>query len=345
MLIWAGVATIGAVTALSVRYRTYKDYLERKHEFELLDWQTFGARTLLVTLGARGGRALPKWQPGAHLVLEIPSAQGGAVRRAFSLCGGTATSYQLAIACRPEGKLTGPLVRDLKKGLRLTAYAPRNRFFRLSKSRAPLALIGIGTGIAPLLPMARQALAAGRRVSVLYGARDLDSAVLHREFSALAEAEGMGYRLTLSQPAPDWQGARGRIGPEEIAHLVADHPGEICLCGSEPFLQACRATLAALGWQGRLQSEAFATAAPPANRAARISVNGQSFAQGDAPNLLAACEENGVFPFAECRSGQCRSCRVTVVAGEVSTPDGGRTTGAQILACQCRALGDVTLKL
>ena len=74
----------------------------------------------------------------------------------------------------------------------------------------------------------------------------------------------------------------------------------------------------------------------------RLSINGSPIESPLGLTLVdAALGAWKIIPH-ECRSGQCESCRVTVVSGVVD--DGGTTVGRTVLACQARVSGDAEIQ-
>jgi NAD(P)H-flavin reductase/ferredoxin len=73
-----------------------------------------------------------------------------------------------------------------------------------------------------------------------------------------------------------------------------------------------------------------------------LSINGQSIESLPGTTLVdAALGVWKIIPH-DCRSGQCETCRVTVVAGSVD--DCGTAIGRTVLACQARVSGDAEIR-
>ena len=101
------------------------------------------------------GEQLPRWHPGAHIDIHLPS---GLVRQ-YSLCGdpGSPDTYRIAVRRIPDGGGGSIEMHDLRVGATVTTHGPRNAF--------PLTVPGYGSparrfrfiaggiGITPILPM------------------------------------------------------------------------------------------------------------------------------------------------------------------------------------------------
>jgi len=73
-----------------------------------------------------------------------------------------------------------------------------------------------------------------------------------------------------------------------------------------------------------------------------LSINGHSIESPTGTTLIdAALGAWKIIPH-DCRSGQCETCRVTVIAGSVD--DCGTSIGRTVLACQARVSGDAEIR-
>ncbi|MEU1026128.1 ferredoxin reductase, partial [Streptomyces sp. NPDC005904] len=134
------------------------------------------------------GRDLPRWRPGAHLDLVLPS---GLVRQ-YSLCGDPEdrSSYTVAtrlIAAEEGGRGGSREVHErLREGDEVEVRGPRNRF-PLADAPSYVFVAG-GIGITPILPMLRAVAASGAPWRLLYGGRSRRSMPFLEEVAKLAGA-------------------------------------------------------------------------------------------------------------------------------------------------------------
>jgi ferredoxin len=167
-----------------------------------------------------------------------------------------------------------------------------------------------------------------------------------------------GSRL-LSQPDPEWQGARGHINHEFIAKSVPDLKGRVFfLCGPPPFMEKTRAILGELGVppEGILQ-EVFggggATPKPPVAQAetgfmVEFARSGKSVPVLDGQSLLETAAGAGVVIPSACRQGRCGTCKTKLLAGDVHmTAENGldqeSKANGYVLTCVGHANGNVRL--
>ncbi|ALY59445.1 TPA: PDR/VanB family oxidoreductase [Pseudomonas aeruginosa] len=105
---------------------------------------------IALTLRDAEGQALPEWQAGAHLELQLPSG----LLRHYSLCGDLHDrfSYRVAVLRDEQGcGGSAEIHTQLRVGQVLAASAPRN-LFPLAQAKRYLFVAG-GIGITPMLPM------------------------------------------------------------------------------------------------------------------------------------------------------------------------------------------------
>ena len=183
---------------------------------------------LSVTLGAADGAPLPRWQPGAHLDVFLPSGR----QRQYSLCGdpgdpGDPRRYRIAVRLLHAG---GGGSREIHESLRvgdpLRVRGPRNAF-RLVTADSYTFVAG-GIGITPILPMVKAVAARGVPWRMTYLGRTRAS------MPFLAELPGD------VDVRPDDETGR----PDLAALLAGTRPGgAVYVCGPPPLLDAARPSI------------------------------------------------------------------------------------------------------
>lgn len=113
-----------------------------------------------------------------------------------------------------------------------------------------LVLMATGTGVAPLISLARHLLAHGypHPISLWWGLRLVDDVCLTGSLDALAATyDRFSYAITLSQPPADWAGLRGRLG-ESVPPLLPTLGGKrFYLVGNGAMLEEMGRALSDLG--------------------------------------------------------------------------------------------------
>ena len=194
----------------------------------------------------------PGFMPGQYALFYLPGLEAP---RTYSMSntddgGGT---WQFIVRRVPGGTGTVTLFDKVAVGDAITLDGPYGLAYLRAESPRDLVLIGGGSGLAPMLSLARGAVAdarlAGRRIHVFYGARTT------RDLCGAAELEalpGFGSRITftpvLSHHGDDsvetWDGAKGfvhEIARDFVGERWADF--EYYFAGPPPMAEAVQKML------------------------------------------------------------------------------------------------------
>lgn len=325
--IWAATAAVRRIQPPGSGAATFPLRVERRrvvaHDQDVIE----------LTLAPADGAPLPRWYPGAHLDLHLPS---GLVRQ-YSLCGDPASPerYRIAVRRIPGGGGGSVEVHDaLPQGATVHTHGPRNAF--------PLTVPGYGSpsrrfhfiaggiGITPILPMLGLARRLGVEWSMVYAGRSRDSLPFVDEVAAF------GTNITIRTDDLD--------GVPTAADLLGDCPDgtAVYACGPAPMLTAIRAALVGRD-DVELHFERFAAAPVVDGRPFRATVasTGETVDVGAEETLLGALRRAGVPAPYSCQQGFCGTCRTRVLAGEVEHRDTLLTeperTAGMMLTCVSRA--------
>jgi ferredoxin--NADP+ reductase len=218
------------------------------------------------TLAPDGGTAAHA--PGQYFALGL-AIDGQPVLRPYSAASeaGSAT-LQFVIRLVPDGALTPALWR-LGIGDRLWIGPPKGLFRLVDDDPRTHLLIGTGTGIAPLVAMAR---ALRRRTAppatvVVHGASRVDELAFRGDLEHWASAAPwLQYAPSVSRPDEPvndgWRGRTGRLDaaiPALLADLdVEPRTAVAYVCGNPAMIEALRGLLPRLGVPASsIRSESF----------------------------------------------------------------------------------------
>ncbi|WP_246574028.1 PDR/VanB family oxidoreductase [Streptomyces genisteinicus] len=265
-----------------------------------------------LRLTAPDGAPLPRWQPGAHIDLLLPSGR----TRQYSLCGDPGDRYAYRIAVRRTGGPGGGSdeVHDaLPAGTRVGVKGPRNAF-PFAAEPAVLFLAG-GIGITPVLPMAREAARRGLDWRLVHTGRSRASMPFAGELRGLPGADG---RVEL---LPDDEHGT----PAGTALLRRAAGRAVYCCGPGPMLDAVRAAFDGSGAKA-LHAERFTAAPVRDGRAFEVALRGGEVlpVPADTSVLDVLLARDPATPYS-CRQGFCGVCTVRVAAGPVEHRDGRLT--------------------
>ncbi|VEG19925.1 putative vanillate O-demethylase reductase subunit [Mycolicibacterium phlei] len=288
------------------------------------------------TLAAVAGGELPRWRPGAHLDVTLPS---GAVRQ-YSLCGDPSDRYRYRIAVRriPEGKGGSIELHDVVRvGDVLGVKGPRNAFplattGHLNAGVRQFHFVAGGIGITPILPMLAAATERGLPWTMTYAGRSKESIPFRDELARYGE------RITIRTDDED--------GMPTAADLLPPlHPDlAVYCCGPGPMLKVIRDAVAEYPG-AELHFERFS--APPIENGVPFQVQlgggGPVLDVGPQNSALdAVLAARPGTPYS-CRQGFCGTCKVKVLAGNPDHRDTLLTetqrAEGQMLLCVSRADG------
>ena len=277
------------------------------------------------------GHDLPRWEPGAHLDLVLPS---GLVRQ-YSLCGDPEddSSYTVATRLVPDGRGGSREVHEqIRAGMELEVRGPRNRF-PLVEAESYVFVAG-GIGITPVLPMLR-ALPDGAEWRLLYCGRDRAS------MPFLEDVEKLG---RMGVPPLERSREWGRVtvveGPADLDGFLADVPegAAVYCCGPEGLMAAVEERFP------RVRLERFAPRASGGDAfEVELRCSGRTLSVAADSTVLAAVREEFPNTLYSCEQGFCGTCQQRVLEGEVDHRDELLTDAERadsMLICVSRARGD-----
>jgi len=284
------------------------------------------------------------YEPGAHLQVQVMTAQGRLQTRSYSLVGeGDGQCWRIAVKRLDDGRGGSLAMWQLAPGDRLQVSAPQNHF-ALDLSAPGYLLVAGGIGITPLVLMAQRLGAHAKRsgvpVKMLYGAR---------------HAGEFGYLSHLQEALGEGLVAHEGSAPIDFAAAIAELPpgGQLYTCGPVPMLEAVKRAWEAagrapadlrfetFGSSGRLATQAFTVRIPRHDLAITVPAD---------CTLLEALDAAGVQTLWDCKRGECGLCAMDVLSvdGEIDHRDvflsaHEKAATTRICACVSRAVGTLTL--
>ncbi|MBD8893620.1 PepSY domain-containing protein [Roseibium litorale] len=190
------------------------------------------------------GRGFQTFKPG-DLMGIVP--EGSTLPRFYSLASGTEDGFaEIAVRKHPGGLCSGQLM-NLQPGGSVRSFIRRNPDFHPGRGKAPLLLIGAGTGIGPLAGFIRSN-ASRRPVHLFFGARHPDSDFLYAEELAEWSRDGRVGRVEMAfsrgQPPIYVQDALLKDAAE-VSRLIAEG-ARIMVCGGRGMARGVSESLTAI---------------------------------------------------------------------------------------------------
>ncbi len=308
----------------------------REHESELVveSVTTVADGVVELTLLDEDG-GIPPWTPGAHVDLVL-----GDLVRQYSLCGDPLDTRRLVVAVlrEPESRGGSAYVHDnLTVGAKVTVRGPRNHFPLVSAPR--YVFVAGGIGITPLLPMIREAEAAGADWHLYYRGR---------------KRSGMAYVERLAEYGDKVTLLPGdETGPLDLAAVLAD-PQEgtlVYTCGPERLLLGLEEICSARWPAGALHLERFAAKeieAPEGGERSfelELAATGVTLAVPPDRSVFQVIEDAGISVLGSCHEGICGTCEAIVLEGDVDHRDSvlnesERAANDAMMVCVSRCFSD-----
>lgn len=288
------------------------------------------------------------YKPGQFLTVAVPSDETGTVARCYSLSSAPHEGGSLKITVKrtQEGYGSNWICDNVRSGQDLHVLAPSG-IFTPKDLDADLLLLAAGSGITPVISIAKAALAQGSgRVILLYANRDEKSVIFARELTSLAERHPDRFVVV------HWlESVQGLPTQEHIKTFAAPFTSyDAFVCGPAPFMKGVTAALKELDFpRERRHQEKFlslggnpfgdqtedVSADPddesqteqgdtvqtrPEPTRVEVELDGDEHAFDDWPAdkpLLDLLLEKGLDAPFSCRQGQCSACACRILEGEV----------------------------
>lgn len=269
----------------------------------------------------RGHRA------GQHVMLTA-EIDGVRRTRCFSISSAEGeTPVRITIKSQPHGKVTPSLVSGALRGSIVTISEPAGEFVLPDVLPERILFLSGGSGVTPVLSMARTLLERGHRGKVVFAhwARSPDDVVFD-------------YGETFF----------GHFRAGDLTNLCPDfHLWDTWLCGPDKMMDVVKAAYAARGADFRVRTERFTLRAAEGGEGRVDFVRSKRAVKGKGP-ILPMAEEAGVNPKSGCRIGICRTCVCRKVSGttrDVRTGELSTEANVDIQLCINAPVGAVEIDL
>ncbi|GAS96963.1 ferredoxin [Mycolicibacterium canariasense] len=289
-------------------------------------------QVVALTLTPLDEHPLPRWNPGAHIDVHLPSGR----TRQYSLCGDPRKrgEYRIAVRHSAAGDGGSIEVHGLPVGAHIEVSDPRNAFMMPvpgSASRTTrLRFIAGGIGITPILPMVRLAERQGTPWTLCYAGRSRAALAFLDEL--LPHGDKVHLRTDDVHGLPTAEALLDDFDPSTAVYV----------CGPPPMIDTVlRAIPVNSGVE--VHSERFG-AAPVVDGAPfelELARSGAVVGVGAGQSALAALRNTVPTVAYSCQQGYCGACVQRVVSGAVDHRDRLLTAEqrdlGQMLVCVSRA--------
>ena len=276
------------------------------------------------------GAPLPQISAGSHLQVPVQILPNQVEYRHYSICSNPARHdmYEIAVLLEPEGQ-GGSMAahRDYQLGTVLNCEYPDN-YFQL-QTHPHTVLIAAGIGITPIKAMAQQLQSKGQSFELHYAGRN----AREMAFSERLKRQ-LGAQITL------YDGSRNqRLDLHQVLKSMSPS-AHVYGCGPGRLLDALQH---AAGQQkissDRIHIEQFHVSRQAGDKSVQLHLrlSEKTISIDEKTSLLNGLQQAGVEVASGCNSGNCKTCVIRVLDGDVDHRDSVLTESERDkrLMCPC----------
>ena len=301
--------------------------------------------------------------PGQYLNFCV-TLDGKEYRRSYSICSGQNETLAVAVKHVENGVISNWFNNTVKAGDELLVAPPTGNFTR-SEDAKNIVAIAAGSGITPILSIAKEIEAIGGMLRLYYGNKTIDSILFKNEIDELTTAKTTYY---LSKEQEQGFG-NGRIDKSSFTEEIKKQldllqSDEFFICGPEEMILETSETLKTFGVSDdKIRFELFTD--PVLMRNGGATEEAETFEgtsnvsiilddekinfplDADKFVLDAAIDEGADAPYS-CKGGVCSTCKAKVLKGSAKMKINYSLTDSEveegyILTCQACPTSDELL--
>jgi ferredoxin-NADP reductase len=204
----------------------------------------------------------PGHRAGQHVDVRLTAEDGYQAERSYSIASAPdGDRVELTVELVEDGEVSPYLTHEARAGDLMELRGPVGGYFVWDPDPGgPVLLVGGGSGVVPLMAMARQRAGDGDSVPtrLLYSSRSLEDVIYRDELERL-QGEGFDVVHTLTRSQPDgWAGYSRRVDAELLAEVAPPDFVLAFVCGPTSFVEAVATALVSLGHDpSRVRTERF----------------------------------------------------------------------------------------
>ncbi len=290
------------------------------------------------------------FKPGQYVVVS-DYVENKLLSRCYSICEDPLTG-KLAVAVKrvKHGKFSNHLIDNLKAGYKLRISGPYGSFILPDIVKAPVLLIAGGSGITPILSMLKTVLrTSNQQVTLLYGCRSAKDVIFEDEIKELEKVYKNRFAFLLSFKI---------LNAEMQYQCIKDisYNTQCYICGPTPMMNASKVALGSIGIsENQIKTEEFVYSQNElTGDEFEVKILGDikaTFLSDTSETLIeASLRHQKKLPHA-CRMGQCGTCKIKLIEGNVTWQKREGISLLQheidqgyILPCVCKPKTNVILK-
>ena len=303
-----------------------------------------------------------KFTPGQYVNFAI-TINGNEERRSYSICSGPQEKLSVAVKQVETGKVSSWFNTTAAVGDAIFVSPPEGNFVRPKEAKNIVA-IAVGSGITPIMSMAKAAETSDVRINLFYGSRSAKQIIFGDAISKLNHTKTTHF---LSGEASD-NAVNSRINKESFTQVIKSDleilkSDGFFLCGPETMIVDIVEVLKTFGVsEDKVFYELFTT--PTVLGSKTTSSTGGSFSgtskvtvlldddevsfdlAADGPSILDKVNKEGFDAPYSCKGGVCCTCKAKIIEGNATMTVNYSLTDKEvedgyILTCQSHPASDV----
>lgn len=313
-------------------------------------------------LSARETRRF-SYEPGQFLTFEL-TIDGQTIHRCYTISAAPTRPNTVSVTVKrvPGGPVSNWLHDNLRPGSTVKAVGPMGEFTYLHHPSEKYLFLSGGSGITPLMSMARTMhdLAEPRDVVFIHNARSPEDIIFRSELELMASHNPNFHFVPVCEgnsAGEAWGGFKGRLSRSMLELVAPDFMNrEIFVCGPSPYMATVRDMLKAAGFDlARYHEESFnfeelplaeQAAVSEAEAASPAKVYRVEFVKTrrmvecpEGMSVLEAARRAGLRLPSSCTKGVCGTCKSRLISGTVEMQHAGGIrpreidAGMRLLCC------------
>ena len=244
------VVAVGLAVAALVHAYLVKPWLQGRRSYRVVDVAKESERTWRLVLEP-ASRYVLRHEAGQFVWLKFFKSFGRISEHPFSIASPPALLPRIEFLIKESGDFTNT-IGSIPVGTSAYVDGPYGNFAVHGRKGEGVMLIAGGVGIAPIIGIARDLAAFGRKVPMrlVYADRSPARFAAQSEIAELVRSGAIEARYVAAEPPPEWSGLRGVLDAENLKACLPETGAESWLylvCGPPGMIDAVELNLSKLG--------------------------------------------------------------------------------------------------